>query len=763
MDPVPSNLPAQLTSFIGRERELLEAKNLLSGHRLLTLTGAGGSGKTRLAIELSARSAPEFPDGISFVPLAQLRDPDLVASSIAQTLGVRTAGHPSVIDRLVSYLQERRVLLVLDNFEHVADAASVVVDLLGATRAVRVLVTSRSPLHVSGEQEYPVPPLQVPGGEAPRSLVGVTECESVRLFVDRASAILPGFVIDATKVDAISQIVRRVDGLPLAIELAAARIKVLSPEAILARLQQSSTLLVGRAPKVPDRQRTLRATVAWSYQLLSAGAQHLLADCSVFRGGASLEAIELVCQPAVAAPVLDSLDDLVDHSLLRRDPRRAEVRYSMLEVIREFAAERLAELPQAAAVQQRHAEHFSALAAAAGPYLTGPREREWLERLDLEHDNIRAAIEWHRQTSPANALAVAATMSAFWARRGHFSEGRQRLDSLLDAVPDETATRVRAVNGAAWLAIDQGDYAHATDLLTRAIELSRKLDDLAGEGSALLYLGRAKIASGRAADASDDIEHATKLLRAANDQPGVALAMLYTGLAAQFTDRLEAACRAYETSVAMCSLHSYRWIGARASQMLGMTQIELGDLAGARAALAEGLPTSLELGDRWMMAIGLAGFAGLAARSGQPRAALRLAGAALAYSESNEYFMSKPVEAMLDRWIAPVREQLGHGAQSVDAEGRHMTLQEAVAAALADEAAGGSRGDSGPRLTPRELEVATMAARGLSNRDIAGELYLSVRTVDAHVDHILTKLGFHSRTQLAGWAYQSGIVSTTEK
>lgn len=759
MDRVASNLPAQLTSFIGRERELREARNLLSDHRLLTLTGPGGSGKTRLGIELAAGSASDFADGVYFVPLAQLRDPGLVAPTIAQTLGVRAAGPRSVIDWLVSYLEQRHVLLVLDNFEHLVGGASVVVDLLRATSAVRLLVTSRSPLHVSGEQEYPVPPLRVPDAQAPPSLVGVSDCESVRLFVERASAALPGFAIDATNVDAISQIVWRLDGLPLAIELAAARVKLLSPEAILARLQQSLSLLVGRVRDVPDRQRTLRATVAWSYELLSEAAQQLFAACSVFRGGASLETIELVCQPTVASPVLDGLHDLADHSLLRRVPGEAQLRYSMLETIREFAAERLAELPQATEVQQRHAEHFSALAAGAGPYLTGPRELEWVERLDLEHDNVRAAIDWHRKTSPREALGVAASMSAFWARRGHFAEGRQRLASLLDVVPEETETRVRAINGAAWMAIDQGDYPHATELLTRGIELSRKLNDAAGEGMAVLYLGRAKIASGRAADAGDDVEQATRVLRAANDQPGIALAMLYTGLAAQFTDRLEAACQAYETSVAMCRAHGYRWIGARASQMLGMTRLELGDLAGARAALAEGLPTSLELGDRWMMAIGLAGFAGLAARSGRPRVALRLAAAAIGYSETNEYFMSKPMEASLDRWVAPVRQKLGHGAETIDAEGRRMTLKEAVAAALADEATDAPPGRAGARLTPRELEVATMAARGLSNREIAAKLYLSVRTVDAHVDHILTKLGFHSRTQLAGWAYEAGLVA----
>ena len=756
MDTVASHLPAQLTSFVGRERQLAEAKDLLGAHRLLTLTGPGGGGKTRLSIQLASEAAPEFPDGVFFVPLAPLRDPDLVAPSIAQILGLRASSDRSLMGRMVSYLERRRVLLILDNFEHLVSGAGVVVDLLVATDAMRLLITSRSPLHVSGEQEYPVPPLVVPDARAAASVVTVADCEAVRLFVERASAALPGFAIDATNVEAITEIVRRLDGLPLAIELAAARAKLLSPAAVLARLQQSLRLLVGGARDAPDRQQTLRATIGWSYELLSEGAQQLLAACSVFRGGAGLETIESVCQPAVTCPVLDGLQELADHSLLRRVSSHVEPRYSMLETIREFAAERLVELPDARALHQRHAEHFCALAEAAGPYLTGPGELEWVERLDLEHDNIRAAIDWHRQASPPDALGAAAAMSGFWARRGHFTEGRQHLATLLDLVAEETPTRVRALNGAAWLAIDQGDYEHAFNLLGESIELSRKLNDTDGEGTAVLYLARTKIASGRAGDAGRDVDEATSLLRKASDEPGVALALLYDGLAAQFTDRLETARQAYEASVAMCRRNGYGWIGARSSQMLGMTLLDLGDLPGARAALADGLPTSLKLGDRWMLAIGLAGFAGLAARSGRPRVALRLASAATAYSEANDYFMSTPVEASLARWIAPVRNSLGRSAVAVEAQGRQMTLEDAVAAAISDE--GGDAPSAGPTLTRREVEVATFAARGLSNRDIAGELHLSVRTVEAHVDHILTKLGFHSRTQLAAWAHETGIL-----
>ncbi len=747
MDPIPSNLPPQLTSFVGRERELSEARVLLGANRLVTLTGTGGSGKTRLSIQLATETACEFGDGVYFIPLAPLRDPGLVASSIAQNLGLRAASDRSLMDRLVSYLLERRMLIVLDNFEHVLDGASVVAELLKATRAMRILVTSRSPLHVLGEQEYPVPPLRVPDVRVPVSLLAVADCESVRLFEQRASAILPGFAIDATNFDAIAHIVGRLDGLPLAIELAAARVKLLSPEAILARLEHSLGLLVGGARDLPGRQQTLRGTIVWSYQLLSEEGKRLLATCSVFRGGASLETIESVCQPTLGVPVLDGLQELADHSLLRRAAGQPQLRYSMLETIREFAAERLGELPEMAEVRERHAAHFLALAAEAVLQLTGPREPEWVERLDLEHDNIRAAIDWHRGRTPDSALRLAAAMASFWSRRGHFAEGRQRLRTLLDLVPGLTTTRVRALNGAAWLAIDQGDYRSADDLLEESIALASQLNDTLGEGMAVLYRARSKIASGRASEAGPDVERATSLLRAANDPAGLAFAMLYAGLEAQFTGRVKVARDLFVQGFTTCGDLGFRLLAARLSQLLGIARVDLGDFSGARAALKEGLLAAVELGDRWIVPIGLAGFAGLAARTGRPRLALRLAGAAAAYSESNQFSVPKPNQATVDRWLAPVRKSLGAAADRVYAEGRNLSLEQAVASALANEPE--EIRPTGPTLTPRELEVATLAAQGLTNRYIASQLYLSVRTVDVHVDHILTKLGFHSRTQLA--------------
>ncbi len=399
-------LPAQLTSCVGRERELSEARRLLASNRLLTLTGPGGSGKTRLCLELASEVETEFPDGAYFVRLAPIRDPGLVLSSIAQALGLQDSRERTLVELLTDYLRERAILLVLDNFEQLLAAAAAVGELLQETRSPKFVVTSRASLRISGEQEFPVPPLAVPDPWARPTAEALAGCESVRLFIQRARAALPSFALDDRNAPAVAQIARRLDGLPLAIELAAARVKLLPPEAMAPRLEHSLGLLVTGARDLPERQQTLRSTIAWSYGLLGAGAQRLLAACSVFRGGASLETIESVCEPALGAgvPVLDNLEELVDHNLLRRVDAASGPRFSRLETIREYATERLEEMREAVRIRERHAAVFLALAEEASRQLTGPGEKEWLGRLDVEHDNIRAAIDWLSRTSPGDAL-----------------------------------------------------------------------------------------------------------------------------------------------------------------------------------------------------------------------------------------------------------------------------------------------------------------------------------------------------------------------
>ena len=349
-------------------------------------------------------------------------------------------------------------------------------------------------------------------------------------------------------------------------------------------------------------------------------------------------------------------------------------------------------------------------------------------------------------------------MSRFWGVRGHFTEGRERLKALLDVCGDGTSTRVKALNGAASLAIDQGDQREAQARLAESIQLSQQLGYRRGEATALVYLGRSLIASGCPAEAGPHIDRALQLYEGLDDNAAVAVALLYAGLAAHFTGQLEEACAQFGRSVELCRAAGFRSVGARSLQLLGHTRLELGDIAGARRALEEALPTCLEVGDRWVVPIVMTGFAGVAVRTGRPRRALTLAGAARGLCEVGQFSMPAVMEAQLDRWLTPARNKLGSAAAQVMADGAQLSMAEAVAYALADEPEEAWR--SGPRrtLTRREVEVATLAAQGLTNRGIAGRLHLSVRTVDTHVDHVLTKLGFSTRTQLAAWAYESGLL-----
>jgi predicted ATPase/DNA-binding CsgD family transcriptional regulator len=756
-DHVPTNLPRQLTSFIGRERELRDLRELLERSSLLTLTGPGGSGKTRLSLRLAADVSGVFPDGVYFVGLAPVGHPGLVLSSIAQGIGLRDAGDRPLLDRVRRHLESARVLLVLDNFEHLIASAPVVAAILREAAALRIVVTSRAPLHLSGEQEYEVPPLRVPGVQG---VTAIAECESVRLFAERASAVRPGFVLDEENAEPVAEITRRLDGLPLAIELAAARVKLLPPAALLARLDHALPLLVGGARDLPQRQQTLRGTIAWSYGLLGGAAARLLAACSVFRGGIGLQAVESVCVAAIepGAEVLDGLEELVDQSLLRQvEAPGGDPRFAVLATVREYAAERLAELPERDRVEAAHAATFLALAETASGELRGPGEREWLDRLEAEHQNIRAALDWYQRHEPAEALRLAAAMSRFWGVRGHFTEGRQRLNALLDLCGDRTSTRVRALNGAGSLATDQGDYLDAHALLSESIRLSQELGYRRGEATALVYLGRSLIADERPAEAGPHVERALEMLEPLDDPASLANALLYGGLAAHFTGRLEEACARYSRAVETCRAVGFRSVGARSLQMLGHARLDLGEIRGARTAFQEALPTSLELGDRWVAPLIIGGLAGVAAHTGRPGRALRLEGVARGLCDAGQFSMPAVMESRLDRDLAPARKQLGAVAGEIAGEARRMGLDEAVSYALADEPEQAWRSGRGA-LTRRETEVATLVAQGLTNRDIAGRLVLSVRTVDTHVDHVLTKLGFGTRTQLASWAYESGLL-----
>jgi predicted ATPase/class 3 adenylate cyclase len=503
LDARPNNLPTQLTSFVGRDRELVEAAELLRGTRLLSLTGRGGTGKTRLSLQVAAATAEDYPDGVWFVALDAVRDPALVAPTVARILGVADNLTRTPVDMIAESIGDGHVLLVLDNFEQVVEAGRDVADLLRRCPNVRCLVTTRIALRVSGEQEYPVPGLPAPPDTTRLSEVerlnlpreireldveALNQFEAVRLFIARASMVRPGFTVTNANAPAVAALSARLHGMPLAIELAAARTKLLTPDQILARLEHHLTVLISGSRDLPERQQTLRGAIAWSYDLLDDGARRLLDRLSVFRGGFDLEMAESVAGPAgeVGGDVLDRMGELVDQSLIRPD-EGDEGRFAMLETIREFAAEMLATSGESEVIGDRHAVAMLALAQEAAPKLSGPDQRAWLERLERDHDNLRAALDWSvRRPDPALGARLATALWRFWQQRGYLNEARARFDQLeaqgWQLEPIDRAKFVEAFGGIAYW---QSDEATATRLYDEALALWRELGDRAEIANAL--------------------------------------------------------------------------------------------------------------------------------------------------------------------------------------------------------------------------------------------------------------------------------------
>src|SRR5437588_7357506 len=519
LETTPNNLPTQLTSFIGRDDQVREAKALLVRSRLLTLTGPGGTGKTRLSLQIAADVLDQFPDGVYFVPLARVQDPDLVPSAIAQALAISTTGSRHPIEALVDYLHDKRTLLVLDNFEQLLPAAPIATTLLEGSPGLRVLVSSRAVLRVYGEQEFPVPPLALPDLKSLPNLATLSQFEAVRLFIERAVAVKPDFQATNENAPAIAGICERVDGLPLAIELAAARVKLFSPQALLSRLEKSLSALGSGRRDAPARQQTLRGAILWSYDMLGAGDRRLLARLSVFARGGNLEQLEMVCGPAedIGGDVVDALDQLADQSLLRRLPDFDEPRFLMLQTIRDFAMERLEESGEAHLIRDRHLKAFIALAQQAQPHLFGPRRKEWLDRLEEDHDNFRAALEWSVTSGNAEeAMRLSAAFWRVWQMRGHLHEGRRRMDDVL-AMPGSgefPQERLAALEAAGGLAYWQADMRVAQRFYDECLELTRKMGDDRALANALYNAAFPRVVSREAiAEAKPMLDEALPLFR----------------------------------------------------------------------------------------------------------------------------------------------------------------------------------------------------------------------------------------------------------
>lgn len=494
----PNNLPVRSSPLVGREKEVKACLNLLrqKNVRLLTLVGPGGTGKTRLALQVAAEILEEFSDGVFAVGLAPIKDPSVVASTIAAALGVREAGGQHLTDTLKDYLRDKQMLLLLDNFEQLLEAAPLVWELLATAPRLKVLATSRASLGLSAEHEYFVPPMSLPDPDTAATVETASQYEAVALFVASATAVKPDFRLTPENAAAVTQICVRLEGLPLAIELAAARVKVLPPQALLARLESRLKLLTGGARDLPARQQTMRDTLAWSYDLLDPGEQAVFRRLSVFSRGCTMEAAEVLCDFEGAPDVLDAISSLVNKSLMRQMPNvgheNSDTRFSMLEIIREFGLEQLEQSGERDMVREEHARFFVALAEKAEPELAGPREAEWLERLDAEQDNMRAVLEWANERGEAElALRLASSLWRFWYMRSNLSEGRKWLIGLL-GLPQaraKTPLRAKALNGGGNMVYNQGDYDAAQMLHEESLAISREMGDERGIAGSLNNLG----------------------------------------------------------------------------------------------------------------------------------------------------------------------------------------------------------------------------------------------------------------------------------
>ena len=643
-----TNLPVPATPFMGRDKELADVLALVSGEdtRLLNLTGPGGTGKTRLALQAAGLASDSFPDGVWWVPLAPIRDPELVLQTAGQALGAR--------DSLAEHIADKRLLLLFDNFEQVVEAAADVAGLLGACPNLHLLVTSREPLHLTGEQEYPVPPLE--------------HDEAVGFFLVRARAVKPDFVADG----AVSGICRRLDELPLALELAAARVKALSPAQILDRLEHRLPLLTGGARDLPERQRTLRGAIGWSYELLDPAEQRLFARLAVFRGGCRLETAEEVAEAEV-----DSLQSLVDKSLLRV----REDRFWMLETIREYASERLEMSPEADELRRRHAEHFLALAEEAEPHLPAYR-REWLDRLDREHDNLRAALDRLEAAGETQlAFRLAGALSRFWLMKGHVAEGRRRFERLLHSDRRPTVARGKALNGASMLGVDgAARRSHAEE----ALALHRELGDAWGTAQSQLVLG-SSVAAENMARAQQLYEESAQAFDHLGDEHSALTA--YRGLAW--------ACISLGDPERGRALHEENLRRARALSNERIEAITLGALA--MLALQEGrveevVPMLKEshrlhrkIGDPLQTAFNVFRFAHLVAAQGSAETATRVLSSADTLSEEVGLTLRSWDPEFFDETLATIHARLDETAFAVAWEqGRSLTADEAVALALAE-------------------------------------------------------------------------------
>jgi non-specific serine/threonine protein kinase len=769
------NLPASRTSFVGREREMLEIKRALAMTRLLTLTGAGGSGKTRLALEVAKDFVGAHPEGVWLVELAPLSQPELVPQTVAGVLRVREQPDRPLVDTLVDHLRRKDLLLILDNCEHLIQACAELADiLLLSCPRLRILATSRQVLGIAGEMRWGVPSLSLPDIRPQMTVAELSSYESVRLFLERARLQDPAFALTTQNAEAVSEICRRLDGIPLAIELAAARMGVLSVKQIAEKLGSSIVLLSAEDRTTSARHQTLKGTLDWSFELLAEAERTLFRRLSVFAGGWTLEAAEAIGmgRGIEKEGVLDLLSRLVDKSLVVVDATEdGRMRYRMLEPVRQYGRQKLKESGEADAVRARHAAMFLALAEEAEPELAGPQQRLRVDQLEKEHDNLRAALSWALERGQSElALRLSAALGDFWYLRGRLTEeGRGWLEAALRQGGEHTmAVRVKALVRAGSIAMEQRDFERMVALDEEALALSRESGDKASSAAALFNLGMVALLRNENEKAIALFEEAAGLARDVGNVASLSLSI--HGLALTFMQKLdlERAAALQRENLARARKTGDEHMLSMSIGLGGLIALGEGNYERAEALGSEALKMFWRMDQRNYIPTALQLFAAAAAGRGEPVRSARLCGASQALHEAIGAGLSAGERAYFERHLATARAHLDDTTwEKAWAEGRTMTFEQAVEYALrtgkpsSAESIGVEEHLVGKQpvapLTRREEEVAALIARGLTNRQIATELSISEHTAATHVTRILKKLGLHSRSQLAGWVIDRGL------